>query len=318
MLSQLHSDAQRIIAAVSAQPVIEISEVAAGVMTFKYFVKTATGDRYVVRFYPHTRKRVVAYEPDLIRRCREGGMRVPEVVTTSATGPAGALEYMAYRMVPGESLELRLSFLNQQSLNRICRNLMKELLLLKEIEIEDFGELVSDKRAGSPSWLSFMTQTFTEGIRSARSQNLLPSALINDIDFVRSNLNKFYYIGRPTLCWGDISPQNIIVDGNEFVGLIDFEGVLSAEFDLSFGYLRARYAGTGFYSTFADHWPGGKDHATSARAALFVLVRALRLLSHGREPLPTGIPREPLNTFLPGLEDAIYETHKCILSPYEG
>ena len=318
MLSQLHSDAQRIIAAVSAQQVIEISAVDAGVMTFKYFVTTTNGDRYVVRFYPSTRKAVVAYEPDLVRRCREVGMRVPEVVTTSTTGPRAALEYMAYRMLPGESLELRLSFLNQQSLDRICASLVRELLLLKEIEIEGFGELVSDKRAGFPSWFAFMTQTFTDGLRSARAQNLLPPALINDIDFVFSNLDKFNYIGRPTLCWGDVSPQNIIVSDNEFVGLIDFEGVLSAEFDLSFGYLRARHAGTPFYSSFANHWPGAKDNATSARAALYVIVRALRLLLHGREPLPTGIPRERLDIFLPGLEDAIHLAHKCILAPYEG
>lgn len=287
-------------------------------MTFKYFVETAKGDRYVVRFYPQNRKAVVAYEPDVIRRCRGRGMRVPEVVTTSTTGPAAALEYMVYRMIPGESLELRLSFLNQQSLNRICSNLVNELLLLKEIKIEGFGELVSDTRASFPSWLSYVTQTFTEGIRSARSHHLLPLPLIDDIDFVHSNLDKFNYPGRPSLCWGDMSPQNIIVDGNELVGLIDFEGVLSAEFDLSLGYLRARYAGTDFYSTLAEHWPGGKDNATSARAALYVLVRALRLLSYGNEPLPTGIPREQLSTFLPGLEDAVRETHKCILNPYEG
>ena len=313
MESQLHSDAERIVTQVSGETVAQATRVNAGVMTFKYFVETVKGYRYVVRFYPEKRAAVASYEPDIIHRCLERGMRVPEVIATSRTGPTAGLKYMLYRMIPGVSLDVRLPFLSQQSLNRICSTLIDELKLLRSVHVEGFGDLVFADRARFSSWLSFVAETFLDGIASARGQDLLPSKLIDDIDLTGRHLDKFTYSGQPSLCWGDISPQNIIVDENgEIVGLIDFEGVVSAEFDLNLGYLRARYAGTSFYSTFAETWLDGTENATSARAALYVLVRALRLLSQGREPLPTGIPREQVDTFLPGLEDAIRETHRWI------
>src|SRR5437868_2572025 len=70
-----------------------------GVMTFKYTVVSGGGARFIVRFYPPGREDVVEYEPDVVRRCRSGGLRVPEVIADSRSGPPAPLAYMAYRMI---------------------------------------------------------------------------------------------------------------------------------------------------------------------------------------------------------------------------
>lgn len=307
--SSLRADAKRIVTQVSGEAITQVTRVATGVMTFKYFVESADGHRYVVRFYPRERAAVVGYEPDVVRRCRAHGMRVPEVLASSRTGPKASLQYMIYKMLPGISLDLRLAVLTPQALSRICSGLIAELRVLNGIEISGFGDLVDGTRARFDSWLSFVGRTFIVGVAAARAQSLLPSKLLDAVNLIGQNLDRFAYAGQPALCWGDISPQNIIVsEDEELVGLVDFEGVLGAEFDLHLGYLRAKYAGTDFYSTLAAAWPGGRDKAASARAALYALVRALRLVPHGRAPLPTGIQREPLEIFLPGLKEAIDES----------
>jgi aminoglycoside phosphotransferase (APT) family kinase protein len=309
----LRADAERIVAQVSGATIARVTRVDAGVMTFKYFVKSWQGHHYVVRFYPRNRGAVVRYEPDVIQLCHKHGMRVPEVIASSRTGPTASLEYMVYRMIPGISMQAGLASFSPRSLSRICRGLIDQLRLLNEIKPDGFGDLVDCRQAWFDSWFSFVGHAFGDGIACARAQSLLSPVLLDAVELIGQHLGRFQYVGRPSLCWGDISPENVIVgEGGEIAGLVDFEGVLGCEFHLNLGYLRARYAGSRFYTTFAELWPGGCHEAISARSALYVIVRALRLMSHGREPLPTGILRERLDIFLPGLEEAVDESLKWI------
>ena len=108
------------------------------------------------------------------------------------------------------------------------------------------------------------------------------------------------------LAWGDISPDNIIIDECEqFVGFVDFEGVIASEFDLNLGYLRARYEGTDFYAEMVTVWP--TQSTLLPRVALYTIIRALRLLRHGSKPLPTGRKRDSFEAFLPGFIPALNE-----------
>jgi hypothetical protein len=310
----LHADAQRIVTQICGTDADRVSRMNAGVMTFKYLVSLPAKD-YIVRFYPPGREHVVAYEPDLINRCRERGMRVPKVIASSRTGPMASLQYMAYEMVPGVPLSGRLPALSEGCLSRICSTLIDELRFLERVEISGFGELIESTWAASESWLSFVKQTFADGIEFVRDQSLLPLKVINGLDSIGQRIDSFSYTGTSALCWGDISAENIIVsEDQEIAGLLDFEGVLGAEFDLNLGYLRARYSGSKFYSTVARCWPGACE-TTSARSALYVLVRALRLSLHTCQPLPTGTPRTPLETFLPGFKEAFEE---CLMWIGEG
>jgi len=309
----LEVQSQRIVTQISGATALHVEKVNAGAMTFKYSVESAHGQRFVVRFYPENRASVVNYEPDVMRLCRERGMRVPEVVASSKTGPPASLNYMVYRMIPGISMQARMASLSQPSLGRICRELIDELRVLNEIRIDGFGDLVDSGRAQFDSWLSFVEKTFADGLAFARTHALLPATLIENVELIGRNLPRFSSAGGPTLSWGDISPGNVIIgEGDEIAGLIDFEGVLSADFHLNLGYLRARYAGSSFYHALADVWPDANLEETSARAALYVIVRALRLAPFALEPMPTGLPRQALETFLPGLAGAVDESVRWI------
>jgi aminoglycoside phosphotransferase (APT) family kinase protein len=304
---ELQGEAERIVTEILGAKASQATRINAGAMTFKYSVDAANGQRFVVRFYPQNRASVVNYEPDVMRLCRERGMRLPEVIASSANGPAAVLEYMVYKMIPGVPMQTRLPSLSQESLSRVCEELIQEVLILNEIKIDGFGDLMDSGRAPFDSWLSFVRGTFVDGLAFARTHSLLPGILLDDIDLIGQHLGRFSYTGAPSLSWGDISPGNIIIsEGDEIAGLIDFEGVLSADFQLNLGFLRARYAGSDFYITMADKWPARNDEAAFARSALYVIVRALRLTLYALESLlPAGAERQPLESFLPGLTHAV-------------
>ena len=309
----LQVEADRIVTEISGAKASHVARVDTGVMTLKYSVESCHGHHFIVRFYPQDRGSVVTYEPDVMRRCRERGMRVPEVMASSQTGPPARLEYMVYRAIPGISMQDRLAALSQHSLSRICAELIDELRVLNDIEIDGFGDLVDGYRARFDSWLSFVEKTFVDGLAFARAQSLLPRQLLNDVDLIGQHLGRFLYTGQPSLSWGDISPGNVILgEGDQIAGLVDFEGILSADFQLNLGFLRARYAGSNFYKIVAEHWPDRRDEVASARSALYVIIRALRLVPYALEPLPTGINREDLETFLPGLTGAVDESLRWI------
>ena len=304
---QLASDARRIVAELTGDDVVQVQKIELGVMAYKYAVLSGRGQMYVARFYPATRESVVRYEPDLVERCRDLGMRVPEVVGNSKSGPKAALEYMVYKMLRGRSMQERFASLTDDALQKISRELIIELRLLGKAPIAGFGGLVDAEHGRFGSWMSFIKEVFAEGIEAGRQSPSFSTGLIEGIEVIGERLEKFSYAGPPSLCWGDISPDNVILDENdELAGLVDFEGVVGAELQLNHGYLRARFAGTRFWSAFDREW---HSHAgfESARSALYVIVRALRILRYAREPLPTGVQRLPIADFLPGLHGAVEE-----------
>jgi aminoglycoside phosphotransferase (APT) family kinase protein len=108
------------------------------------------------------------------------------------------------------------------------------------------------------------------------------------------------------LAWGDVSPENILVDGDgDLAGLIDFEGVLSADARLTFGYAYARFHGSDFLTQLLET-SGRASDARWLRAVRFhAVLRGLRILRHADQPLPTGYPRMPVTEVLPGFAPAL-------------
>lgn len=313
---QLAFDAERIVSGLTGEGITQVQKIETGVMAFKYIVLSGSGHLYITRFYPPKRSFVVNYEPDIVKRCHEFGMRVPEVIGDSKTGPRAALEYMVYKMLPGLSMQTRLLSLSGEALQCISRDLMREMDVLGQIPIEGFGYLIDAEHGRFGSWISFMHNVFAEGIKTAKSSPLLPNELLEAIEVIGTHLERFSYSGPPSLCWGDISPENIILDKKDkFVGLIDFEGVLAVDRQLNHGYLRARYADSKFWLAFNLQWHANSS-LESARSALYVIVRALRILPHVHEPLPTGTKRLPIEKFLPGLPNAIKESLDWVNGQY--
>lgn len=302
-MDTLPAEAANVAELVTGQEIVRVTRIESGVMTFKYVVETVHGERFITRFYPSERAGVIKYEPDILLRCKSHGMQVAEVVADSRTGPRATLEYLLYRMIPGVSMTSRIGSLSEHSLDQIGYTLKDQVRLLGDIQTLGFGDFVDGQTARLASWRSFVEEAVEVGL----AQDSLPERLRRTTELLLGDIDKFSFDGSPSLAWGDLSPDHVILDANdEFAGLVDFEAVLSVEPLLTYGYFRARYDQTPFSPAFANIWPKANE-PESGRAALYAVVRALRLWPHTGKPLLTGGSRDRIENILPGLNSAIGE-----------
>jgi aminoglycoside phosphotransferase (APT) family kinase protein len=225
----------------------------------------------------------------------------------SRTGPDAPLTYLVYRMIPGVSMQSRLGRLSERDLLQIFRTLLQQIDALARIPVAGFGDLRGAGHGAFASLQAFVAAALKDGLSAIGAKRELSPTMIRQIQSIGAAVQELGFQERPSLCWGDISPDNIILDDrDQLVGLVDFEGALAAEHELHLGFLRSRYFGTAVYEAFVSSWQRGYGPATP-RAALYVVLRALRLLPYAHLPLPTGVPRKALLSFLPGLRSAIEE-----------
>lgn len=275
-----------------------------GVMTEKYIAEVSGGINYMVRSYPISRSHIVEFEPDVIERCRANGLRVPEVVADSRLDVRSPHQYIIYKMIPGTSLSQKIGILRKRSLSTIAGAVFDQLSAMADLPVKGFGELASADRASSETWMIFIESSFREGLQAIQRDSTLSIVDVEKLLFVERHLASIPACTKSGLAWGDVSPENIIVDKHgAFAGLVDFEGTLASEFALNVGYLWARYAGTKFCSHLLPNWQPSPEE--SMRAALYAVVRALRILRNGRGPLPLGRRRDPIDEVLPGWRSAL-------------
>ncbi|APA86031.2 aminoglycoside phosphotransferase family protein [Paraburkholderia sprentiae WSM5005] len=281
-----------------------IRKLSVGVMTEKYIAEMSDGFNYMVRSYPISRSHIVKFEPDVIERCRANGLRVPEVIADSRLDVHSPHQYIIYKMIPGTSLSQKIGKLRKRPLSAIAGSVFDQLSAMAALPVKGFGELTSADTASSKTWTIFIESTFREGLEAIQRDSILPIADIEKLEFVEQHLSSIPACNKSGLAWGDVSPENIIVDERgAFAGLVDFEGTLGSEFALNIGYLWARYAGTKFCSHLLPNWQPSPEE--NMRAALYAVVRALRILRNGRAPLPLGRRRDPIDEVLPGWRSAL-------------
>ena len=160
----LEEYAALVVKKISGVSVIQVKQINRGVMTFKFAVLLPTGEEWLVRFYPPSRSFVVDYEPDILHRCAEVGLPVPEVIGDSRTGPRTPLQYMVYKMIKGVPLSEKFPELTTASRSEIAEKLVICLCTLQEIPMIGFGDLADGTRAQFESWQAFIRRSFAEGI----------------------------------------------------------------------------------------------------------------------------------------------------------
>lgn len=280
--------------------VTRIERVTRGVMNYKFRVCLSGDESYALRFYPSGRQGIVDFEPDLLRRSQQLGLPVPNVLVDSRAGPTVGLNYTVYRWIEGIPLDERLPFLNQTHLVDIARALVTFLKGFAELEVHGFGELMSATQARYRTWSEFLESNLQrpdtgvarhplelEGIVALRAHALAADSGLTE--------------RVPVLAWGDISPENILLDANDrIVGLLDFEGAISADFSLTLGYCFARYWNTPFYGTLRSVWPECEGRPPEAAEECYALLRGLRLARYFHLPMPTGCVRQSVENVLPG------------------
>jgi aminoglycoside phosphotransferase (APT) family kinase protein len=281
------------------QPVVSVTQILAGFMNWKFEVALCSGELFIVRFYPKERTHLVAFEPDLMRNCRAQGMLVPEVVADSRSGPESPWAYTVYRKLTGITLSSRLKDLDSRKLATLSEDVYRQLHLMSRLPVQGFGELQDARHGSNANWHDFVSETFAAGISQALRLNLIPRTKIAQLEFVHSRIKSFSSPSPPAIAWGDVSPDNLIVDeADRLVGLIDFEGALAAELCLNFGYLAAAHPASEFSRALNAAW--NADAAQRLRADLYSVMRALRIMQHSDKPLPVGKARDPIASFLPG------------------
>ncbi len=272
-----------------------------GVMTIKYVVVFEDQKRWVLRFYPKNRNLVLDFEPDLLRRCvTEKGLAVPRVVGDSRTGPSAPLPYVVYEMIPGEPLSRHIGKIDDFALKQISKELVSFVCKFGDMPTEGWGDLVDAWHGNSPTWDSFLIKTYNEGMQAIR-KNTLYDDIAAKLDNILSCIEKYSCQLGQKLAWGDLSPDNVIIDSaGKFQGVIDLEGTIISDPLLSLGYLQARGVESRFYQAIASSWPDEFTFERRIQANIFAVVRLLRILKFINEPLPTGASRSSLRLFFPG------------------
>ncbi len=285
-----------------------VERIQRGVMTFKWRVTLPEQQVYVVRMYPPSRAHVVNYEPDIFRRGREKGIPLPQTICDSRTGPPAPLAYVVYRLIAGTPLSERLSSLSAAALQRVAKDLVAYLQLLQGVWVRGYGELVNSEAAEFSSWAQFVHTSFREGLSRAREYQLLPADEIARLRAPGAELERLDLQEPCGLAWGDLSPDNILVDSEDKIsGLLDFEGVLAADFLANLGYCFSGCCGTRFLESILRVWPTPLTESAGHIVKLYAILRAVRILMHAHEPLPIGSARSDIKELLPGFRAVLDE-----------
>lgn len=274
-------------------------------MNDKYLVESTSATRYVVRFYSKANAAALSYEPDLVEKLRREGLPVARVIGDSRSGPDAPLPYMAYEYLPGSVLRSRLSTLSIPARRRVTHQLGEFLFSLGSLRVAGYGELVDSQTGRYDSWAGFIETSLSEGIANAARHGSLPSEVIRQVDSIQAGLKYFDPPERPTLAWGDILTNNLLIDDEGcLAGVVDFEGTLAAEHSLNLGYCRAAYGLSAQLSRYLMEGSEGKLELDLDRLNLYTVLRGVRVARFAHLPLPTGHRRRSVLALFPGVRPA--------------
>ncbi len=287
-------------------PPTSVEHIPRGAMTWKFEVRANDEERFIARFYPPGREHVLEYEPDLLRRCARTGVPVPLVVADGRSGPRAPRPYLLYRRIPGQPLADRWVEMSQEQRLRVARQLLAALRLLFTVPIEGWGELVTGRRARDDSWEQLLARAFEEGLATAQRSQTLEAGLIRALLDLRGSLAALPPPQGGGLVWADVSPENVLVDevGN-LTGVLDFESCVGGASCANLGYCLASHFGTGFYESLRDAEEVEESSVFASHTELYAVIRALLIAQFAAPgPMPGGLPRKPVEEFLPGFRPA--------------
>jgi aminoglycoside phosphotransferase (APT) family kinase protein len=283
-----------------------VTRLRGGVMNDKYLVESTGATRYVVRFYSKANTAALCYEPDLVAKLRREGLPVARVIGDSRSGPGAPLPYMAYEYLPGTSFKSRLSISTVPTRRRVARQLAEFLFSMGSLPVAGYGELADSQSGHFDSWAEFMETSLSEGIASAARHGTLPLEMIHQVDLIRASLERFDPPEKPTLAWGDILINNLLIDNQgSLAGVVDFEGTLAAEYALNLGYCRAAYGLSAQFSRYLLEASERKlEPCDLDRLNLYTVLRGVRVARFAHLPLPTGHRRRSVLALFPGVRPA--------------
>ncbi|EMV7407623.1 TPA: phosphotransferase family protein [Enterobacter soli] len=282
---------------------ISFEHIPIGVMNYKILCITESDEKYIIRIYPHGREGILKKELQIINRCSQIGIPVPNILTTSLSGPNIGFNYLVYPKIEGMMLSSYLNEIENPKIDYIGHQLLNIFKKISSLKIKNYGDLENGFNAYYTEWDRFVTESIKNGRDGLYKSNIIPRNIFLKVeDFITSKLNNNI---KPESCliWGDTSIDNILVNRTgEISGIIDFESCLSGPSNCTIGY---------FIDTLN---PKLKTHELLAGYLLdkskvdndeiysFSLLRAYRLAEFISIPLPTGRQRDMLIDIFPGLK----------------
>lgn len=286
----------------TGKEVITFEPIPIGVMTYKTLCKTKDNFKYILRVYPHGREDVLEKELQIIARCRELGLSVPNIIATSLNGPDIGLRYFVYPRIEGMMLSSYLKTKNPK-IDYIGNQLIAIFDKLSSLQIKNSGELINGYSANYSYWSEFLADSIENGRNAFYNSNCIPKEKVRQVEDMVISYLKTPITSDNYFIWGDTGIDNILVEKNgKISGLIDFESCLSGPKNCTLGYfLNTLTPKIKTHESLANHLVS-KSNALNEEIYSFSLLRAYRLAKFINRPLPTGIKRDLLIDIFPGLK----------------
>lgn len=154
----------------------------------------------------------------------------PEVI--SYGGELGA-DYLIVRRMPGKVLSRWWPTMDEDARREATHQVARKLQLLHTVEAPDeLPDIESPHLLGGPGW-SNPTEQLMDGLDRAAQLPHIRLALIDDVRaFVAQHHLALEDFDAPTLIHGDLHFENVLWDGEQVTGLLDFEWSHTAPADL--------------------------------------------------------------------------------------
>ncbi|MGQ7944156.1 aminoglycoside phosphotransferase family protein [Flavobacterium sp. WC2509] len=295
--------------------VIKSVKIEQGVMTDKYLLTVKKGDeniekKVILRIYPDGRESILKFEPEVFKKAKEAGVKVPNYISSSIENKDAKSNYILYDYIEGNTLNSIYSSLTDDSKNRIVEDIVDNLLKLSSISCEDFGPLQTNLLGSFSTWKLFIENAYNEGKKQIRKYNKNNDVekILNDF---KDNISfkNLYHSDKKALIWLDFYPENIIInDRNEFAGFIDFEEMISGDLAMSIGYLYAREGKSDFFNRIITKL-NTKININIDQEIIdkYAILRLFRIAPYLKNDLPTGKKRESFFCVFKGLFE-IYQS----------
>jgi aminoglycoside phosphotransferase (APT) family kinase protein len=284
---------------------VHLKKIRSGVMTHKYEC-TVDKKPYIIRVFPKGRESSSLIETKYINLCKDNDVLVPSLLKTHTNEKINNTSYIIYEKLEGFTLSSVYSKLNQSQRESITHQIVKNLSRMNEIKLTGFGVPVDDKRFSDLSWLSFVNMSISRGTDYLTQNKILEYNQLNNLlRFMNEQLSKINT--QPNLIWSDLSMHNIIVQGDKLIGFIDFDGIMSGDPMLQYGYLFAKDSNSDFLKRIIRNHG---QQISYEQLYFYAILRYLRLIPYSKNQLPNGAYRMPIQNFLKGSERIINSINK--------
>lgn len=288
---------------------IQTVKIEQGVMTDKYLLKVKQSDgaekKVILRIYPKDRESRLSFEPQVFIQAKRYGVKVPEYISSSIEKDDKSTNYILYNYLEGRTLKEAYNTLNEDSLVKIIKEIVDNLLKLAEINCERFGPLEKNLVGSFDSWKSFIEKSYNDGkneIKNYSKNNDVKKILCDFKEYI--SFKNIIESDKKTLVWLDFHPENIIVNNSaEFVGFIDFEEMVSGPFETSIGYLYAREGKSDFFNRIITELNLRNFVFEQSKINSYAILRLFRIAPYLKNDLPTGKKRGSLFCVFKGLHE---------------